>query len=148
MKLEPMQLIQWLWQEVIVYWTFTPQTPNQDGIFCTYICYFSKTGILLYNVLSLQLENVWCIHNSLHTCRSQWRIPAFFVILHCYFHDMGSLAISARMAGQWTLESHIFLLVVYTCNPSTWEVEAGGSGVERQPQLHRGQGRWRECTIL
>lgn len=27
-------------------------------------------------------------------------------------------------------------MVAYTCNPSTWDVEAGPSGVQGQPQLH------------
>lgn len=26
-------------------------------------------------------------------------------------------------------------MVVYTCNPNTWEVQAGRSGVQGQPQL-------------
>lgn len=28
-------------------------------------------------------------------------------------------------------------VVTHTCNPSIWEVEAGRSGVQGQPQLHR-----------
>lgn len=28
-------------------------------------------------------------------------------------------------------------MVVYTCNPSTWEAEAGGSPFRVQPGLHR-----------
>lgn len=28
-------------------------------------------------------------------------------------------------------------MVAHSCNPSTWETEAGEPGVEGQPQLHR-----------
>lgn len=45
---------------------------------------------------------------------------------------------------EWSLTSHssgldphdsILGMLVYTCNPNTWEVQAGQSGVQGQPQL-------------
>jgi hypothetical protein len=54
-------------------------------------------------------------------------------------HFRKSSSASRRQAGgrvEWNKRRGKLGVVVHSCNPSTWEAEAGGWGIQGQPGLH------------